>query len=132
MSAIQSLFPLDGPHSRESVTAAARSVGELVRYLNHATQEVELTPPELAQVVAELGRAVGMLPQLLSQLGGQVRQVRDHPRLGCDTGTPAAGVGFANWAILHLDEAFGHTRRAGAELQYARNDLSHLYLREDV
>src|SRR5690606_17422802 len=36
--AIESVWPYDGPHDRDSVVTAAASAAALIRYLNNATQ----------------------------------------------------------------------------------------------
>lgn len=63
------LFPLDGPHTPETVIGAARAVDDLVRYLNHATRGHLLgNPADLYSVLAALSMAVMKLPQLVEQL----------------------------------------------------------------
>lgn len=61
---------IDDPHTPETVIAAARTVDEAIRYLNHATIRTEVLrdPTDLFVTLAGLTAAVDKLPQLLNQL----------------------------------------------------------------
>ena len=69
-----------GAHTR----AAVAEIGELVRYLNHATQHPEALPdPEaVGEVLRLLGQTVRRLPQVVKQADA---------RLAALTGTAAEG-----------------------------------------
>lgn len=76
-------WPYDGPHTPETVTAAAQALSGLVRYLNNATRRRD-TLPDAATVhgvVSELGIVVSRLPQLLAQLEGAADRMAADPSL---------------------------------------------------
>jgi hypothetical protein len=70
-----------GAHTR----AAVAEIGELVRYLNHATQHPEALPdPEaIGEMLRLLGQSVRRLPQVVKQADA---------RLAAITGSPAEGT----------------------------------------
>ncbi len=63
-------YPADRPHTPETVIAAARTVDDLIRHLNHATirGHALADPADLCSVLAALSEAAMKLPQLLDQL----------------------------------------------------------------
>lgn len=74
---LDSYFPYDGPHSRETVMDAARALPALVRYLNNATGgsngrrtlEWAVTSYEVLEPVASMA---GGLDQLLEQIASDL------------------------------------------------------------
>jgi hypothetical protein len=70
-----------GAHTR----AAVAEIGELVRYLNHATQHPEALPDPAAigEMLRLLGQSVRRLPQVMKQADA---------RLAALTGEPAGGA----------------------------------------
>jgi hypothetical protein len=66
---VEALFPLDGPYSEEETRAAARSIAELVRYLNHAAYSDRALPypSTVDSLVGSLSAAVAGLDHLLRQ-----------------------------------------------------------------
>ncbi len=82
------LFPLDGPYSPDVTTDAARTIAELVRYLNHATQTERALeyPSQLSTTVAALRRAVHGMDQLCEQLAEHAVRVGRDARLYDDRG----------------------------------------------
>ncbi|WP_103384322.1 hypothetical protein [Pseudonocardia dioxanivorans] len=82
---VHDAFALDGPHTPESVTAAAAAVAELVRYLNRATMTVRLPAPELASTLRNLGVAAARLPQLIDQLHASATRLDEHGEPYSDT-----------------------------------------------
>ncbi|MFF5296598.1 hypothetical protein [Paractinoplanes globisporus] len=57
--------------------AAVAEIGELVRYLNHATQHPEALPDpaEVGEMLRLLGQSVRRLPQVLKQAGGRLESL---------------------------------------------------------
>lgn len=114
---------IDGPHDRDTVLDAARSISELVRYLNHATQgpAAERTlawANTIYGVLSNLSAAAHGTDQLLRQLvSGLERQVGNpglyddrHDRAGAQTAHDAAAwIGAGQRAlgefVAYLDSA---------------------------
>jgi len=71
--------------------AAVAEIGELVRYLNHATQHPEALPDPVAigEMLRLLGQSVRRLPQVVKQADA---------RLAAFTGEAAAGAAFTGEA----------------------------------
>lgn len=111
----------------DQVTVAASVLAELVRRLNHATRAANLTPQEVDRVVVDLGRAVGMLPQLFRQLGQRIAAHDNSGRLAAAGDRPAAEVARA--ARMFLGYAEGDVERGLAQhLNLAQQETSRLYL----
>src|SRR5687767_9820557 len=84
-------WPLDGPYSPERTVDAARTIAELVRYLNHATAPWKSGdcleyPSHLGSVIANLRGALYGMDQLLRQLGQHCDRFADMPGLYDDAG----------------------------------------------
>ncbi|MFD5089395.1 hypothetical protein ACFWMR_02250 [Amycolatopsis thailandensis] len=83
---IGSYCHIDGPHDDETITDAATSVAELVRYLNHATQApvAERTLQWAAttyRIVSNLSTALHRCDQLFAQLISGLEKQARNPRL---------------------------------------------------
>lgn len=80
-------WPADGPHSRESVAAAALGVDELAHYLARATAPWGAGPgvlrygPDVYRVIGELRSAMGRLDQVLDQIAQRAAALADDPTL---------------------------------------------------
>lgn len=74
VSRVADVYRYDGPHTPDTVKAAARDVADLVGYLANATGTVDLDPPDLARIVDEIRTAVSELPQLLTHLADKARR----------------------------------------------------------
>lgn len=91
-------WPLDGPYDPESTVDAARTIAELVRYLNNATApwkgpDCLRYPFHLRSVVANLRGALYDMEQLCRQLAARTSGFAEDSRLYDDRGgDPAAMV----------------------------------------
>lgn len=79
-------WPPDGPHSRESVTAAAATIDRLTRYLARATSPWARPPAlrygsDLYALIGELRSALGTLDQVFAQASERAGQLVDDPTL---------------------------------------------------
>jgi hypothetical protein len=118
-------YPLDGPHTPDTVVGAARGVDNLVRYLTHATRSRVLDDPaDLHQVLGGLGGAVLNLPQLFDQLATQAGRYTTLPGL-CDNhgGNPAA---TAQQLHNHLRDAWDRTLRLVDPIRAAHDTCARL------
>ncbi|GAA2510081.1 hypothetical protein [Pilimelia columellifera] len=79
-NALDDLYADD--YTPNNVTAATAAIGELVRYLNHATLTDNAAttlpyPSSIADVLIDLHQAVQRLPQTLHQLGVHLDAIAD-------------------------------------------------------
>jgi hypothetical protein len=86
VSELERQLPYDGPHSRDSVIAAADGMAYLVRYLNNATQPVTARHTlawsnTIDEVVSRIKAAVYGMDQLFDQLGAAARAAAKDPTL---------------------------------------------------
>lgn len=131
---VGALFPLDGPYNDERTRAAARSIAELVRYLNHAgwSDNAYPWPATADSVVGSLSSAVAGLDQLLRQVEQRFAMLamRDDAYTtgeGKPTGEAAAmgeyldGARSAAAALqMSLSNARRHTSRVGIDAEQAK------------
>jgi hypothetical protein len=110
---------LDGPHRDEHTSAAADLAAEAVRYLNYATGshcEAGLEFPSTVYVVAaDLGLAIGRMPQLFTQLADWLHGQLAAGMLATDDGSPPAEA---------IASAFGHLSRAADDAARLAADLT--------
>jgi len=104
------VLPLDGPYLPEKVVEAARTVGELVRRLNHATWNASALryPPQLDSTVGALRAAVYGLDQTFTQIATRLDVFGADPRIEHDDRSDP-WVGCAE-APQHLRHAVGELR----------------------
>lgn len=104
---VEQYFPFDGPHSDETVEAAATAVGRLVRYLNNATWPYRghvASGPCLYRVTSQVASAAHGLRQLLEQLRDTAVELADNATMYDDRrDRPARGTVVE--AASHLDSA---------------------------
>jgi hypothetical protein len=119
-------YRLDGPHTPESVTAAAADIQHLVHYLTRATRHRHTLahPADAAKVIGALDEAVSMLPQLFNQAANAAGRWVDLPGL-CDDrgGDPAVVVADAK---AHLNAARDRAQRLGDPLTAAHQAVLRL------
>jgi hypothetical protein len=126
---VDSVWPFDGPHSADSVEAAAVALGRLVRYLNNATGYSRSLPYAATayRVTSNLASMAGLLPQLLDQLAQFMEQQAGDPSLYDDRRN---GNYPAHRTALAVSAALGEARRAagsmGAVMERAASAASHL------
>lgn len=103
-------WPADGPHSRESVAAAALGIDKLAHYLARATAPWGAGPQVLAQggdlyrLVGELRSAIGRLDQVLDQAAQRAGHLTEDPTLYDDRRDgrdPAATARELEGALSH-------------------------------
>lgn len=87
--AIQAVFPYDGPHSQEKVTAAGQAFVAIGRYLNNATQSgTARTTLEwgstIGSVIGSVKAALYQLDQLVDQLAQASLHLAEDPTLYSD------------------------------------------------
>lgn len=118
------LLPFDG--IGVGPVAATAVITELVRRLNHLRRP--LAPQDVDQMVANLHSAAQRLPQVLQQIGSQLRQTATNPLLAATGERPAQEV--AQLAARHLYAAAEEAFEVGHRLDTARQLTSRLYLDE--
>jgi hypothetical protein len=110
------VLPLDGPYPPDQVVEAARTVGELVRRLNHATRQASALryPPQLDRTIGALRSALYGLNQTFTQIAARLDVFAADPRVEHDDrGDP--------WA--QSAEAAHHLRHAADELRVVTEAL---------
>ncbi|MGW0245512.1 hypothetical protein ACWDYH_02620 [Nocardia goodfellowii] len=125
-------WPLDGPHTPESVAAAGGAVAELNRYLARATRTGRDVLPyahDGYRLTGNLRAAAISQAQVHGQLSSWARSLADDPGLGDDDHrgdrqqavakavNAAATFSIANRAMFEIDRL----------LDSAQNPLGHLY-----
>ncbi len=121
---------IDGPHTRDTVLDAARSIAELVRYLNHATQQ-----PAAARTLEWANTIYGLLSnltaaaygmdQLLQQLMAVLKAQAGNPKLYDDRRDRPGGP-TACEAEIELVNALDAARTLAIFLESARDLTVHL------
>ena len=88
--AIEERWPYDGPHSVEGIVNGAYALGQLVRYLNNATQYRDRfdQPGQVHDVLMGVQSAVYRLRQLLEQSAAML----DHMGTPETTQAPVAAI----------------------------------------
>jgi hypothetical protein len=126
---IPAYFPVDGPHSDETLSHAAAGVYELVRYLNHATLSPNSPALEWAatthRVLAGLSAATYGMDQLLRQLDAATAVQQINPTLYDDRHDRPASTTAADVRI-DLDDARLALGAVTERLRAAANATSHL------
>jgi hypothetical protein len=126
---ITTYFPVDGPHSDETLSHAAAAIAELVRYLNHATLNPNSPALEWAattyRVLSGLNAATSSLDQLTRQLDAALRAQQANSSLYDDRrDRPASATATeVRAALMSARVALG---TAAEHLQIAANAASHL------
>lgn len=123
-------YPFDGPHTPDTVKAAASDVADLVRYLANATRRGDSLndPADLALVVGRLNAALAGLPQILDQLAAHAARYATRRGLYDSHGDNPAGV--AGDANLRLRAAARVLPIAVKELAAAHEAVSRLGIDE--
>jgi hypothetical protein len=126
---------VDGPHGPERTVAAARVIGEAVRFLNYATMPASGAPGisypgDVDEVLGAIQGAAGGLQQTLAQLGEALRRDLATGRLRLDRGRPHAddppkAVAVACVALAEASNACGALQSA---LRDARSVTAGMYL----
>ena len=106
-------FPLDGPHSPQSVLQAAELIAEGMRYLNRATAPgaggLE-TPGDVYSLLGALGDVPGRLPQLLGQIAAWLQNQPAAGKIGVDRGSVIEAVAEACMGLGDATTGAGQTR----------------------
>lgn len=108
---VEEHWPYDGPHTDDKVIDALSAAVELIRYANNATQRRMEYAASVYSAAAMTRSVVASLEQLLTQLGGMLRQMTDDPNLYDDRYSdehPARET--ATEGALLLDSAAGLPR----------------------
>ncbi|MFE3000719.1 hypothetical protein ACFXG4_37685 [Nocardia sp. NPDC059246] len=131
---VQALFPLEGPHTAESVVAASMAVAELWRYLAHATRYSiagALTDPaDVSVIVANFTVGMRSADQVLGQLSYWAQRLIENPALAddrdrADVARAVAATGeIASWLVEARDDMSMVVRDLGE----VSADLGHLCL----
>lgn len=115
-------LPVDGPHTAETVRAATYVLGELARYLVHATSSPAVaTGPVMADTLRGLADATHTLDQVVHQLARTARTTCAYdPTVDDDRGQDPAEVGdriadAADTARENLVDAVDALRAAASE-----------------
>ncbi|MBL1079478.1 hypothetical protein JK358_34240 [Nocardia sp. 2] len=135
---VQMLWPTDGPHTPESMIAAANAIDDLWRYLAHATRGTSDAceqPADVYLAVGALMTSARSAMQALAQLANWAADLQDDDGLIHDAARNdqeraiAAAAAAGNWLFdgsCDMNHLAQHLEKASAE-------LSHLYIdRDDV
>jgi len=120
------LLPLDGPYTPDRIIETARTIGELVRRLNHATfsRSALRYPPQLYRTVTALHNGVYGLKQTLTQLAASLDAFATDPRVEHDDRGDASAA-FTD-AALQLRAAVAGIGAVTTPLDAAAQLTSHL------
>lgn len=131
---IMAQFPLDGPYDPERTVDAARTIAELVRYLNHATPPWKSAdclefPSQLGSLLGGLSAGVHNLVQLVDQLRQHADRFGQMPALYDDAaGDPQETVAEVE---VSLRTAWANLRPAAHALSQAAAAGNRLGIRTD-
>ncbi|MEU8900696.1 hypothetical protein AB0C65_32865 [Nocardia sp. NPDC048505] len=125
-------WPLDGPHSPDTVAAAGEAVAELNRYLARATRSGREVLPyahDGYRLAGNLRAAATSQAQVHRQLGTWARSLTDDPGLGDDEhpGDREPAVEKARTAAVTFDLADRAMFEIDRLLDSAQAPLGHLY-----
>ncbi len=131
------LWPWGGPYDPESTVDAARTIAELVRYLNHATPPWKTAdclqyPSHLGSVIANLRAALAGMEQLSRQLAKHAERFADDPALYDDGGhnpidtvaTVSIELDRVRALVAHTADALGRAHEAVDRLGIREGDLN--------
>lgn len=131
------ILPLDGPYPPGRIKDAAAIAAELIRHLNHATQDnAVLTPPDIDRTIASLESLVMRLQRLLRQISHMLIAAAADPKLRTDglqskyLTLTKPGVIAQLAADLLRDDATGTLHATHATLALVRNFSARLYLED--
>lgn len=120
-------WPTIGPHIDETIASAAEAIGELYRYLAHATRSGKALPyiGDGYRTLGSLAAGASSAQQVAMQLGEWAARMVDVPDLRHDnSGNPAATAGTVVNELVSTAGAFGRDATALSRVQSA---LGHLY-----
>ena len=121
-------LPIDGPHTSDTVRDATYALGEIVRYLNYATNSAAVVSsgPVLFDAVSGIATAVQRLDQTVHQISTGALDLRVEPNLRDDRGDEVDPADTAE----EVGDAVAQARRslaiAARALQDAASAASHL------
>ena len=120
------LLPLDGPYPPDRIIEAARTIGELVRRLNHATfsRSALRYPPQLYRTVSALRSGLYGLEQTFTQLANRLDAFTTDPRVEHDRRHDPS-IACAD-AAAQLRQAAAAIQVVTAPLDAAAQTTSHL------
>ncbi|MGB3443841.1 MAG: hypothetical protein WBA97_34320 [Actinophytocola sp.] len=118
---IERHWPLNGPHTNDTIAEAAQGAEALMRYLAHATYEPITAGPALHRTLSSLHESLYMLDQVLGQVADGVRRdlANDYTLYDTRSGRlPAA-------TALDVADAIGEARQGlGSRLYRAASEAS--------
>lgn len=118
---------VDGPHTEDTIRAAAAGIVTLVRYLNAATTSPACeSGPVVASVLADLGAAGRGLDQALIQLARAAARLADDPTLYDDRGADHDTAATTETVADATAEARVRLAAVTAALRDAAREASHL------
>lgn len=118
---------VDGPHTEDTIRAAAAGIVTLVRYLNAATQSPACeSGPVVASVLADLGAAGRGLDQTLIQLARAAARLADDPTLYDDRGADHDTADTTETVADATAEARLRLAAVTSVLRDAASEASHL------
>ena len=124
------VLPLGGPYDPEAIIAAAHTIAELVRRLNHATFDngAFQYPAQLSNTVGAIRDAVVRLDQLFNQLDNHLVQFAQDPALYANRSDVATEVATARSALSAAAHIAGDL---DAAMKTACSSLNRLGLNDD-
>ena len=121
------LLPLDGPYDPDAVIETARTIGELVRRINHATfyRSALAYPPQLYRTVSSLRSGLYGLQQTFGQLAARLEAFATDQRVGHDSRRDDPAVACHD-AAYSLRQAAAALNAVTSPLDMATQITSHL------
>lgn len=128
---INQAFPTIGPHTPDTMRAAADAIAELWRYLGHASFQLgQSTPADVYDLAVNLRTAEDRAANVLDRLSDHVATIANNADQYGHTDDSGDVESCANLAADFLRNAAGNTRTAGRRLDHAAQYLGCLYVRE--
>ncbi|MEU4843265.1 hypothetical protein [Nocardia testacea] len=137
VEAVENLFPIDGPHTPETLIAASQAIAELWRYLGHATisgtRKILTDPADAYTMVGALAAAERSSVDVLERLSTWARNIGDEStytdRFGHDDPDGTRDQIQSNCHLIagYLRDITNNHEVAAQRLDMAQSGLGHLY-----
>lgn len=126
---VEEYWPYDGPHTADTVIAAADAVAQLTRYLNNATRGTDIPAPDLYEATSHLTAAADGLDQLCGEFATHARRHMQNRALRHEDYREDSiqARATAADAAAAFDAARPAVANLRAHLARAQDTLSHLY-----
>ncbi|MFI5614646.1 hypothetical protein [Amycolatopsis sp. NPDC051903] len=123
---IGTVFPYDGPHSRDTVIDAARAMAAIGRYLNNATQPGKATlewGSTIGSIIGSVKTVLFQFDQLLDQLAEGSLRLAEDPTLYSDQTPYPKGMPHEQWMAARHDDGVRTAMTLADQLRQIRTAL---------